>query len=130
MANPNGNPQNLKRPGDPKFHELTLEDKKKGAEISNRKQGIMRLLDKYAQLKITDQELIDKMRDFGITDESLVNEGAIAVQIVSGAAKGDPKMIDTYLETTGQKVTHSINENYNADVTPLVDLTKRQKNGE
>lgn len=129
MANPKGNPQNLTKPGDPKHHELTQEDRKKGAETANENYRIAKLLERFGAMSPDAPDVINRMRKFGITDKTLTNEGAIAVRIILGARAGDAKMIEKYLEATGQKVIRNVNENHNIEYKPLVDLTKRKKNG-
>jgi hypothetical protein len=130
MANPNGNPQNLTKPGDGKHHELTDEDRRKGGEVTKERFAMARLLGDFGKLVPDVEEIKARMRKFGVADDKVTNESAIAVRIIIGARSGDPKMIDRYLEATGQKIIRNVNENHNYEMKPLVDLTKRKKNGE
>lgn len=129
MANPKGNPQNLTKPGDGKHHEFTDEERRKGGANSHDEYRLKKLLEKYSAMTPDVPEILAKMRKFGDADELLTNEKAIAMRIVIGARNGDPKMIDRYMEATGQKIQRNINENRNIEYKPLVDLTKRNKNG-
>ena len=130
MANPNGNPQNLTKPGDGKHYELTDADRRKGGEVMRERCAMARLLNDFGKLVPDVEEIKKRMKKFGIPDDKVTNESAIAVRILIGARNGNPKMIELYLEATGQKVNRNINENHNIEYEPLVDLTKRAKNGE
>ena len=43
---------------------------------------------------------------------------------------GDHKSVAEFMDGTGQKITRNINENHNVEYKPLIDLTKRKKNGD
>ena len=70
------------------------------------------------------------IEEMGITDEEMTNQMAIAVRIALGAVNGDHKSVAEFMDGTGQKITRNINENHNVEYKPLIDLTKRKKNGE
>ena len=130
MANPKGTPENLTKPGDGKHYEFTNEDRKKGGESTKEHYAMAKLLGEFGKLVPDVEEIKLRMKRFGIADDKVTNESAIAVRIIIGARNGDPKMIDRYLEATGQKIVRNVNENHNYEMKPLVDLTKRKKNGE
>lgn len=130
MANPKGNPQNLTKPGDEKHHVLTDEDRRKAGETVKNRHAMAKLLEEFGKLAPNVEDIKKRMRSFGVPEDCVTNESAIAVSIITGARSGDPKMIDRYLEATGQKIIRNVNENHNYEMKPLVDLTKRKKNGE
>jgi hypothetical protein len=130
MANPKGTPENLTKPGDGKHYEFTKEDRQKAGESTKEHYAMAKLLGEFGKLVPDVEEIKLRMKRFGIADDKVTNESAIAVRIIIGARNGDPKMIDRYLEATGQKIVRNINENHNIEMKPLVDLTKRKKNGE
>ena len=130
MANPKGTPENLTKPGDGKHYEFTDEDRHKAGEATKEHYAMAKLLDDFGKLVPDIEDIKTRMKKFGVADEKVTNESAIAVRIIIGARSGDPKMIDRYLEATGQKIIRNVNENHNYEMKPLVDLTKRKKNGD
>jgi hypothetical protein len=130
MSNPKGTPENLTKPGDGKHYEFTNEDRQKAGKSTKEHYAMAKLLDDFGKLPPDIEDIKKRMRKFGVADDKVTNESAIAVRIIIGARSGDPKMIDRYLEATGQKIIRNVNENHNYEMKPLVDLTKRKKNGE
>lgn len=68
------------------------------------------------------------MRNAGITDEDMINDVGMMFRLNLKAQQGDAKSIELLSKLRGQfkeQISAEV-----ADVTPLVDLTKRQKNGE
>lgn len=68
------------------------------------------------------------MRNAGITDEDMINDVGMMFRLNLKAQQGDAKSIELLSKLRGQ-LKEQISAEV-ADVTPLVDLTKRQKNGE
>lgn len=130
MANPKGNPQNLTKPGDPRHHVLTKEDCAKGGARMGENKKIANLLNEFDDMKVDIPEIRGRLKKFGISEDKATNAAAIAARIIIGARSGNPKMVELYLEASGQKKVHNVNENHNIEYKPLVDLTKRKKNGE
>lgn len=79
--------------------------------------------------KPTSEKVLQAMDAAGIPKEEQTNEMAGALRIVLGYVGGDHKSVAEYMKGTGQEITRSINENHNVEYKPLIDLTKRKKNG-
>lgn len=68
------------------------------------------------------------MRAAGIHDEDMINDVGMMFRLNLKAQQGDTKAIELLAKLRGQ-LKEQISAEV-ADVTPLVDLTKRVKNGE
>lgn len=68
------------------------------------------------------------MREAGIQDEDMINDVGMMFRLNLKAQQGDTKAIELLAKLRGQ-LKEQISAEV-ADVTPLVDLTKRMKNGE
>ena len=68
------------------------------------------------------------MREAGIHDEDMINDVGMMFRLNLKAQQGDTKAIELLAKLRGQ-LKEQISAEV-ADVTPLVDLTKRVKNGE
>ena len=68
------------------------------------------------------------MREAGIEDEDMINDVGMMFRLNLKAQQGDTKAIELLAKLRGQ-LKEQISAEV-ADVTPLVDLTKRVKNGE
>ena len=68
------------------------------------------------------------MREAGIHDEDMINDVGMMFRLNLKAQQGDTKAIELLAKLRGQ-LKEQISAEV-ADVTPLVDLTKRIKNGE
>ena len=68
------------------------------------------------------------MREAGIDDEDMINDVGMMFRLNLKAQQGDTKAIELLAKLRGQ-LKEQISAEV-ADVTPLVDLTKRVKNGE
>lgn len=68
------------------------------------------------------------MREAGIQDEDMINDVGMMFRLNLKAQQGDTKAIELLAKLRGQ-LKEQISAEV-ADVTPLVDLTKRVKNGE
>lgn len=68
------------------------------------------------------------MREAGIQDEDMINDVGMMFRLNLKAQQGDTKAIELLAKLRGQ-LKEQISAEV-ADVTPLVDLTKRIKNGE
>lgn len=67
------------------------------------------------------------MRDAGITDEEMINDVGMMFRLNLKAQSGDTKAIELLSKLRGQFKEQIAAEV--AEVKPLVDLTKRKKNG-
>lgn len=128
------NEQNLVPGNTPEGHKLTKAESAKGgvnSGIAKRKRRTLKeTLEYLATLKPTSKQVEDTLRQMGIPEEDINIGTAIAVKIMNGAQRGDHKAVQEYMEGTGQKIVRNLNENHNIEYKPLIDLTKRPKNGE
>ena len=122
------NEQNL-RPGE---YKLTLEEQKKGGIASGkarRKRKTLREIgDMIGGLDIKSEKNRAIMRNAGITDEDMINDVGMMFRLNLKAQQGDTKSIELLSKLRGQ-LKEQISAEV-ADVTPLVDLTNRNKNGD
>ena len=68
------------------------------------------------------------LRDAGITDEDMINDVGMMFRLNLKAQQGDTKAIELLSKLRGQFKEQIAAEV--AEVKPLVDLTKRKKNGQ
>lgn len=95
-----------------------------------KKKTLKELLEAVAEKNVQSDKIKKTLSDLGFEDNEQTYNLAIAVRIMNGALNGDHKSISEYMDGTGQKITRNINENHNIEYKPLVDLTKRKKNGD
>lgn len=79
-------------------------------------------------LDIKSEKNREIMRKAGIDDEDMINDVGMMFRLNLKAQNGDTKAIELLAKLRGQ-LKEQISAEV-ADVTPLVDLTKRIKNGE
>lgn len=99
-------------------------------EARRKKRTLKELLEAVAEKNVQSDKIKKTLSDLGFEDNEQTYNLAIAVRIMNGALNGDHKSISEYMDGTGQKITRNINENHNIEYKPLVDLTKRKKNGD
>lgn len=120
------------------FNELTKSEQREIAiqggiasgKARKRKKMLKELLEEVADKPVTNEKIKQSLAELGFEDEDMNIHLAIAVRIAMGALNNDHKSISEFMDGTGQKITRNINENHNVEYKPLVDLTKRKKNGE
>lgn len=83
--------------------------------------------DMLGRLEIKSEKNKQILRDAGVADEDLVNDTMGMWQLTMKAAKGDPNAMEKLAKIRKQLL--NVNENHNYEMKPLVDLTKRKKNG-
>lgn len=122
------NEQNL-RPGE---HKLTLEEQKKGGIASGKARRARKTLaqigDMIGNLDIKSEKNRAILRDAGITDEDMINDVGMMFRLNLKAQQGDTRAIELLSKLRGQFKEQIAAEV--AEVKPLVDLTKRKKNGQ
>lgn len=115
-------------------HELTVEEQRKGAEASHEKhrqnKSWAQILERIGSLPVKSEKNKAIMRDAGITDEEMISDVQKLFRLNMKADAGDPKAIEMIAKIRGELKNVNINENHNIEYTPLVDLTKRKKNGQ
>ena len=83
--------------------------------------------DMIGNLRLTNQEKIAVMKKAGIADEDLIKDVAEMYKLASKAESGDVRAMELLSKLRGQfKEVQSVEV---SEVKPLVDLTKRKKNG-
>lgn len=118
------------------FKNLTAEEQRKIASQGGKASGIARrqkktlkeIGDMIGSLKVTSEKNKEIMRQAGIEDEDMINDVGAMFRLNLKAQSGDTKAMELLAKLRGQ-LKEQISAEV-ADVTPLVDLTKRIKNGE
>lgn len=121
------NPENLK----PQAHVLTVDEQSKGGKISAEKKKQRKTLaqigDMIGNLDIKNEKNREILRQAGIEDDDMVNDVGMLFRLNLKAQSGDPRAIELLAKLRGQfKEISSVEV---AEIKPLVDLTKRKKNG-
>lgn len=116
----------------PQAHKLTVEEASKGGIASGKarrhKKTLKEIGDMIGSLKVTSEKNKEIMRQAGIQDEDMINDVGAMFRLNLKAQSGDTKAMELLAKLRGQ-LKEQISAEV-ADVTPLVDLTKRIKNGE
>lgn len=94
-----------------------------------RQKTLAEIGDMLGRLEIKSEKNKQILRDAGVADEDLVNDTMGMWQLTMKAAKGDPNAMEKLAKIRKQLQTVNVNENHNYEMKPLVDLTKRKKNG-
>ena len=114
-------------------HVLTVEEQRKGAEKSHEKHRKNKtwseILERIGSLPVKSEKNKAIMRDAGLTDEEMISDVQKLFRLNMRADSGDPKAIEMIAKIRGELRNININENHNVEYKPLVDLTKRAKNG-
>lgn len=116
----------------PQAHKLTVEEASKGGIASGKarrqKRTLAQIGDMIGSLDIKSEKNKAIMREAGITDEDMINDVGMMFRLNLKAQSGDTKAIELLSKLRGQfkeQISAEV-----SDVTPLVDLTKRKKNGQ
>lgn len=116
----------------PQAHKLTVEEASKGGIASGiarrQKKTLKEIGDMIGGLDIKSEKNRAILRDAGINDDDMINDVGMMFRLNLKAQNGDTKAIELLSKLRGQ-LKEQISAEV-ADVTPLVDLTKRVKNGE
>lgn len=116
----------------PQAHKLTVEEASKGGvisgEVRRQKKTLKQIGEMIGGLNIKSEKNRAIMREAGIQDEDMINDVGMMFRLNLKAQQGDTKAIELLAKLRGQ-LKEQISAEV-ADVTPLVDLTKRVKNGE
>lgn len=92
------------------------------------KKTLKEIGDMIGSLQVTSEKNKEIMRQAGIQDEDMINDVGAMFRLNLKAQSGDTKAMELLAKLRGQ-LKEQISAEV-ADVTPLVDLTKRIKNGE
>ena len=116
----------------PQAHKLTVEEQSKGGKASGearrRKKSLKELGDMIGSLSVKSEKNKAIMREAGIEDEDMIRDTAMLFMLEAKAEKGDTNAIALIAKIRGQ-LKEQVQAEV-AEVKPLVDLTKRPKNGE
>lgn len=93
-----------------------------------RKKSLKELGDMIGSLKVKSEKNKAIMREAGIEDEDMIRDTAMLFILEAKAEKGDTNAIALIAKIRGQ-LKEQVQAEV-AEVKPLVDLTKRPKNGE
>lgn len=122
------NEQNLR----PSEYKLSQEEAKKGGinsgKARRRKKSLKELGDMIGSLSVKSEKNKAIMREAGIEDEDMIRDTAMLFMLEAKAEKGDTNAIALIAKIRGQ-LKEQVQAEV-AEVKPLVDLTKRTKNGE
>lgn len=127
------NPENLKGHG---FETRTTTEQREIARqggiasgaARRRKKSLKELGDMIGSLKVKSEKNKTIMREAGIEDEDMIRDTAMLFMLEAKAEKGDTNAIALIAKIRGQ-LKEQVQAEV-AEVKPLVDLTKRPKNGE
>lgn len=121
------NEQNLR----PCEYKLSKEEAKKGGinsgKARRRKKSLKELGDMIGSLSVKSEKNKAIMREAGIEDEDMIRDTAMLFMLEAKAEKGDTNAIALIAKIRGQ-LKEQVQAEV-AEVKPLVDLTKRPKNG-
>jgi hypothetical protein len=116
-------------------HKLTVNEQRAGGrksgEVRRQRKTWAQLLERLGSLPTQSEKNKEILRKAGLSDEEMISDMVKMYQLDAAAQKGDIKAIETQARIRGEfAAIHSVNENHNIEMKPLVDLTKRKKNGE
>lgn len=126
------NEQNLRPFTSEQNREEAVKNGKKGGIASGKarrqRKTLAQIGDMIGGLDIKSEKNRAILRDAGITDEDMINDVGMMFRLNLKAQQGDTKAIELLSKLRGQFKEQIAAEV--AEVKPLVDLTKRKKNGE
>ena len=126
------NEQNLVPFTSDQSHEEAVKNGKKGGIASGKarreRKTLAQIGDMIGGLDIKSEKNRAILREAGITDEDMINDVGMMFRLNLKAQNGDTKAVELLSKLRGQfkeQISAEV-----AEVKPLVDLTKRKKNGE
>lgn len=122
------NEQNLR----PCEYKLTREEQKRGGIASGKarrqRKTLRQIGDMIGELQIKSEKVRKIMHDAGIEDEDMIQDVGLMFRLNLKAQSGDTRAAELLAKLRGQLKEQTQVEV--AEVKPLVDLTKRPKNGD
>lgn len=116
----------------PQAHKLTVEEQSKGGKASGasrrRRKTLAELGDMIGGLSVKSEKNKAILKAAGIEDEDMIRDTAMLFRLEAKAENGDTSAIALLAKIRGQ-LKEQVQAEV-AEVKPLVDLTKRPKNGE
>ena len=110
------------------LREITRKGGIASGKARRKKKTLAQIGDMIGSLGIVSEESKQLMRQAGINDEDLINDTGMMFQLNLKAQQGDTKAAELLAKLRGQFKEQIAAEV--AEVKPLVDLTKRKKNGQ
>lgn len=115
-------------------HKLTVAEQRKAGvksgQVRRQKKTWAEILERIGSLPVQSKKNREIMRQAGITDDEMISDVQKLFRLNMKADAGDPKAIEMIAKIRGELRNINVNENHNIEYKPLVDLTKRKKNGE
>lgn len=108
--------------------EIARQGGKASGAARRRKKSLKELGDMIGSLSVKSEKNKAIMREAGIEDEDMIRDTAMLFMLEAKAEKGDTNAIALIAKIRGQ-LKEQVQAEV-AEVKPLVDLTKRPKNGE
>ena len=122
------NEQNLR----PAEYKLSVEEAKKGGinsgKARRRQKTLREIGDMIGALDIKSEKAREILRNAGISDENMIQDVGMMFRLNLKAQNGDTRASELLAKLRGQfkeQISAEVSE-----VKPLIDLTKRKKNGE
>lgn len=116
----------------PQAHKLTIDEQSRGGIASGKARRRLKSLreigDMIGALDIKSEKVRSILRDAGIADEDMINDVGMMFRLNLKAQQGDTKASELLAKLRGQfkeQIAAEVSE-----IKPLVDLTKRKKNGD
>lgn len=126
------NEQNLRPFTSEQSHEEAVKNGQKGGINSGKarrqRKTLKEIGDMIGGLEIKSKKNREIMREAGIVDEDMINDVGMMFRLNLKAQSGDTKSMELLAKLRGQLKEQQQVEV--AEIKPLVDLTKRAKNGE
>lgn len=118
----------------PQAHKLTVEEASKGGkksgEVRRQKKTWKELLERLGEMPTKSVKNKEILKDLGLSEDEMTSDMIKMYQLDSAAQKGNIKAITTQAKIRGEfSPVKNVNENHNIDYKPLIDLTKRRRNG-
>lgn len=121
------NPENLVPLTTSKAREIGKKGGKKSGQVRRQRKTLAQIGDMIGGLDIKSDKNREILRKAGITDEDMINDVGMMFRLNLKAQSGDTRAIELLSKLRGQfkeQISAEV-----AEVKPLVDLTKRKKNG-
>lgn len=122
------NEQNLRVPTSEEAREIGRKGGIKSGQVRRQRKTLAQIGDMIGGLNIKSEKNRAILRDAGITDEDMINDVGMMFRLNLKAQQGDTRAIELLSKLRGQFKEQIAAEV--AEVKPLVDLTKRKKNGQ
>ena len=122
------NPENLVPLTTSKAREIGKKGGKKSGQVRRQRKTLAQIGDMIGGLDIKSEKNREILREAGITDEDMINDVGMMFRLNLKAQSGDTRAIELLSKLRGQfkeQISAEV-----AEVKPLVDLTKRKKNGQ